>query len=564
MSEQTKFMTHLNGIPLQDKELREKIASLDSTLAPNTHEWAKSVTQEDGQITVEYSQPDASDITYTKGSQGTNLESDKTVDDALDKLDETIGNLDSIKFDGQTATTTIDNLIAIIQKVINHRIARDDALLGTEDDSLGDTIKGLRKHIEGLDLSNSDNPVSKNNAGDSKWINTLTQTDGQVYVEYTQPNTNDIVVSSEVDIKNNESSTPYSNLTAALNDESLIRYKADLSNIQAIEALTAEYNGKVSELEAADAANADALNALSAKYAEDLALLQKADNKIESDINTIRNETLPGIEGALDTYITEHAQDYTNTEIDGLIANQKIDIQENGGIIDNNGIQIDPIYLSYLKKMTFATPSIDYLKISTNSNTLEVGKEHEINAISHRESNINNIKGTLTLVRKAGCGLSATTIFSNISPSSDTDTILLIDMIAPVIGTTAGTFDYVLEGEYMDTEEQIQQLHKTSTVTYYWPHFYGSSSNASLTNVSGLNKSSITSSNFTGSLDINNNADEYVYFVTIDNSLTVKSGGFDVPLTKSTLILDINGESKTYNVYRTNQLNAGTLTYELS
>lgn len=73
--------------------LKKYLESLDVTINSDDHNWIRSITQTDGKITAEYSQPDASDITYTKDSLGTNLESSKTVDDALDKLDQVIGEL---------------------------------------------------------------------------------------------------------------------------------------------------------------------------------------------------------------------------------------------------------------------------------------------------------------------------------------------------------------------------------------------------------------------------------------------------------------------------------------
>lgn len=400
--------------------LKNYLEGLDVSNENNTEEinnsadnkWVNKITQIDGKINVEYSQPDAQYIKYTKDSEGTNLDSDKTVDDALDKLDTTIGNLDTIKFDSETEISTIDNLIAIIQKVINDRIERDNELLGTD---INDKVSTIKKNAALIDATTE----------------------------------------------------------------------------------------------------------------------------------------------ALNTYANEHAEDYTNTEINELIANQKIDIKENGGIIDNNGIQLDPIYLSYLKKMTFATPSIKTFTITPAASTLEVGNTYTLSSIKHSEANKDSILGSLTLKR------GSTVLKSDIAPTESDTSIPISDSVTL---NSNGSETYSLSGTYIDSEGKNQSITSSKSITWYWPHFYGALSAESFSQalLSALKKSTSTSSNFSGTISITNNTDEYVYFVTKDSSLTVKSGGFDVPLTQTTQALTINGISTNYYIYRTNQLNAGTLTYVLS
>ena len=132
--------------------LKAYLESLDTTISSEDHTWITSITQTDGKITeIGTSQPDASDITYndTDEDKGSNLKTITKVNDALNKLDNVIGNLSTPDFSKQEINQ-LDNLIAIIQRVINDRIDEDAALLGTGANDERSTIKKNEASIDAI------------------------------------------------------------------------------------------------------------------------------------------------------------------------------------------------------------------------------------------------------------------------------------------------------------------------------------------------------------------------------------------------------------------------------
>lgn len=234
---------------------------------------------------------------------------------------------------------------------------------------------------------------------------------------------------------------------------------------------------------------------------------------------------------------------------EGMVDNVSVVCDENGFI------SLPKKYVEYLDNQLYQAPSISNFDFFSASST-EIGTTISISQFTHKETNIDSIRGKLTL-KEGNTGL-----LSNIYPSASTTTL---SFERDYTRTTPGTVTVTLSG----VNTKGASFSKSDSITFYAPHYYGALDAAELVAGSdikslGLTKHSSTSSNWTGTVSINNENDQYVYFVTTDSSITVKSGGFDVPLTKTTITLTLNGVATTYYCYRTAQLDAAALDYVLS
>lgn len=235
---------------------------------------------------------------------------------------------------------------------------------------------------------------------------------------------------------------------------------------------------------------------------------------------------------------------------EGMVDNSSLTCDNNTG-----KISLSEQYKTYLDNQLYQPPTISAFNI-VGSNAEVTNTAISISSFTHTETNVGNINGTLTLKR------GSTTVKSGISPSASSASVTISDSYTP---STAQTVTYTLSG----VNTKGTAFSKTDSVTYYCPHYYGALSVDKLTagsNITslGLTKHSFTGTNWTGTISVETAANDYVYFVTTDNSVTFKSGGFDVTTTKTTQSFTVNGTTQTYYVYRTNKLAAGSNTFVLS
>lgn len=224
---------------------------------------------------------------------------------------------------------------------------------------------------------------------------------------------------------------------------------------------------------------------------------------------------------------------------------------DNKSITYNNAserISLKQEYIDYLDAQVYKYPSISSFNIVGGNQ--EVGTTVNITSFTHKETNIQNISGNLTLTCNKNNSLQLL-----VEPSSSDSSVAFSDSYRFLNSTT---LTYTLSGE--DTRGNI--ITKTDSVSSYFPSFMGSSKDASLDSQEGLTK--VASSSLVGTRTITADND-YVYFVTTTAIKSIKSGGFDVSYTKQDNVnLTINGISQSYHVYRTNELITSTLTYVIT
>ena len=212
----------------------------------------------------------------------------------------------------------------------------------------------------------------------------------------------------------------------------------------------------------------------------------------------------------------------------------------------NKKLKLPDAWITYLTKQTFAVPVISLSGIS--SQNVEYGKSIS-GTFSHRETNIDNINGNLTLYKNN------VSVKSGIVKSS---TNVAIDYSVNDIITS----QIIYKLECIDT----LGTRRSSSVTFnaYKPSYYGSNAAESITSVDGFTKKA---SSTLGTVDITLTTKQYVYFVVSGNINKVTSGGFDVPVQKqsSQIDIDLNGQTVKYNVYRTQgAVQAGDNTFVIS
>lgn len=236
--------------------------------------------------------------------------------------------------------------------------------------------------------------------------------------------------------------------------------------------------------------------------------------------------------------------------IDVPITNKNIDLKtDKVSILYNNekGLHLPDSWVNYLKEQTFAIPVLTLEKNANN--TYEYGITIQNLAFNHKETNIDNINGTLTLKENN------VIIKENIEKSNE---LIEIDFTKNI--TMTQNYTYTLS--CVDTLGNTRQV--STSITQYKPVYYGLNTSTTITTITGLTK--INSSIF-GEITVNPTSDgNYVYFVTNGTIKNITSSGFDVPyiLQESKVMVNLNGSNVQYNVYRTSSaIKSGESTFKI-
>ena len=141
---------------------------------------------------------------------------------------------------------------------------------------------------------------------------------------------------------------------------------------------------------------------------------------------------------------------------------------------------------------------------------------YTLNDITHKETNIANISGTLTLKR------GSTVVKSDISPSSTDVTIAVSDTVAL---TTSGV-SYTLSG----TDKNGKAISKSVYVNAYYTSYIGASTSETISDTIIESLTDVSSSSLRGTRSVEISGEsKYVWFVTTSTINSIKSGGFEVP-----------------------------------
>lgn len=227
-------------------------------------------------------------------------------------------------------------------------------------------------------------------------------------------------------------------------------------------------------------------------------------------------------------------------------------IEAGDGIeVSGNTVSLPQAFYDYLVEETFETPAIAEFTIM-DPYPYRIGEGVTVDHLSHRETNVGNITGNLTLRYEN------TTLLSDIAPSAAAVTI---DFAAQTFTRdTAGTMTFTLSG----TNARGHAFSKTASKTFFVPKFLGSSAAASVSAQDILNMRS--AQNVPENMTLSET--EYIYFVTDGTISAVKDAltGFGVPIEEAVVTeVSINGIAVNYNVYRTsNRIVAGAYRFVIS
>ena len=288
-------------------------------------------------------------------------------------------------------------------------------------------------------------------------------------------------------------------------------------------------------------------------------LLDKdSENAVSNKAVTNNINTLTGNINNLQTAVNElqagSAESLNSIKINNVEVSKQnkvsnIETDEVSILYDNSKLHLPDTWIAYLQRQTFAAPTITLGGISSRSVEWGANVSVAANTITHRETNIDNIKAnTLKLYR------------NNVS---------VVDLTP---NTAATNIDYAIDEAITNNvsfvircTDTMNNTRQSSTITYsaYKPCYYGALDAASITSVDGLTKKASSS---LGTVTFTSTEGQYGYLVTAGNINSVISGGFPVP---GELMQDItvmlNGLSVTYHVWRcSSSIAAGSNTWTVA
>lgn len=290
----------------------------------------------------------------------------------------------------------------------------------------------------------------------------------------------------------------------------------------------------------------------------DAELSDTSENPVQNKVITNNINTLTGNINNLQTAVNElqagsaeslNSIKINNVEVSKQNKASNIETDEVSILYDNSKLHLPDTWIAYLQRQTFAAPTITLGGISSRSVEWGANISVAANTITHRETNIDNIKAnTLKLYR------------NNVS---------VVDLTP---NTAATNIDYAIDEAITNNvsfiikcTDTMNNIRQSSTITYsaYKPCYYGALDAASITSIDGLTKKASSS---LGTVTFTSTEGQYGYLVTAGNINSVISGGFPVP---GELMQDItvmlNGLSVTYHVWRcSSSIAAGSNTWTVA
>lgn len=294
------------------------------------------------------------------------------------------------------------------------------------------------------------------------------------------------------------------------------------------------------------------------KVIVDRLLDKDSENAVSNKAVTNNINTLTGNINNLQTAVNElqagsaeslNSIKINNVEVSKQNKASNIETDEVSILYDDSKLHLPDTWIAYLQRQTFAAPTITLGGISSRSVEWGANVSVAANTITHRETNIDNIKAnTLKLYR------------NNVS---------VVDLTP---NTAATNIDYAIDEAITNNvsfiikcTDTMNNTRQSSTITYsaYKPCYYGALDAASITSVDGLTKKASSS---LGTVTFTSTEGQYGYLVTAGNINSVISGGFPVPgELMQDITVTLNGLSVTYHVWRcSSSIAAGSNTWTVA
>lgn len=193
-------------------------------------------------------------------------------------------------------------------------------------------------------------------------------------------------------------------------------------------------------------------------------------------------------------------------------------------------------------EINYVAPTISTFSLIPSETSHKLPATFKLSQITHSETNIANIKGNLTL---SGAGITDTEI-----EPSETSTSKIIEGSQEITLTPSG-ISYTLSG----VDQKDKKISKTVNISAYYTSYFGASDIDTIENDDGLKalieSGSLEDTNsysLAGTKTVTIESSKWIWFVSTKEITSVKSGGFDVPLTK---VDGLKYNGATYKCYRT-------------
>ena len=185
--------------------------------------------------------------------------------------------------------------------------------------------------------------------------------------------------------------------------------------------------------------------------------------------------------------------------------------------------------------INYVAPEILTFTLTPPPVSFKLPATYTLNDIMHKETNIANISGTLTLKR------GSTVVKSGILPSSTDVTIAVSDTVT----LTSSGVSYTLSG----TDKNGKAISKSVYVSAYYTSYIGASTSDTISDTLIDSLTDVSSSSLSGTRSVEISGEsKYVWFVTTSTINSIKSGGFEVPH-NAAVVYAYNGTI--YKCYRT-------------
>lgn len=191
-----------------------------------------------------------------------------------------------------------------------------------------------------------------------------------------------------------------------------------------------------------------------------------------------------------------------------------------------------------LEKIDYVAPTIATLTLTPSTSQYKLPATFTLTAITHRETNVSNLVGNLTLKR------GSTVLKSDITPSETGATVTVSDTVTL---TTSGV-TYTLSG----TDKKGNTISKTVSVSAYYTSYFGASEDSTVSGALIVGLTDTNSASLAGTRTVTiTGTSKYVWFISTKAITSIKSSGFDVPFTLVNGSYSYNGT--TYKCYRTTE-----------